>query len=513
MNRRQFIQNFSAVSLPLTLGLPGLSRFWGPQLMGTESDRVLIIIQLIGGCDGLNAFVPLDQYGSLHAVRSNILPEENQFLKAGDKNGFHPSLTGFKSLFDKNRMTVVQNVGYPFQNRSHFRSTDIWNTGSEANNYLDTGWMGRYLDIFEGEEPAEYPWAVTLGRTVSETCQGMATNYGVSLEDPTKTTELPYGNAYEWGNGVFGKNMEFIHDTIKANNVYGAVFEEKFNAGKTLSDKYPTGNRLAQQLRIIARLLSGGLQSPIYTVSLGGFDTHAGEVNNGNPLEGTFPGLMKELGDALEAFWDDLALLGMEDRVLAMTYSEFGRKIRSNASFGTDHGNAAPMFLFGSCLQNKIIGENPVIDPDVSPKDGVDFQVDFRNIYGSILTDWFGTSAADMGSLLPGHSMEKIDFLNNGCGVRSSSDPVPAVKDYFGVDVYPNPARYELNIQLDGIKSEKVTARLINLQGSEIKKWDFFKNGSNSIEKVVDITTIPPGTYYLKVQQGLSTQNKKVIVQ
>lgn len=496
----------------MTLGLPGLSRLWGPQLIQNETDRVLIIIQLIGGCDGLNAFIPMDQYGSLQAVRSNILPGENQFLKAGDKNGFHPSLTGFHSLFEKNRMTVVQNVGYPFQNRSHFRSTDIWNSASDSNDYLDTGWVGRYIDQISSGEPVDYPWAVSLGRTVSETCQGMATNYGISLKDPTTSSELPYGEAGNWGDGAFGNHMEYIHNTIKANNIYGALFEEKYNAGKSISDKYPANNPLAQQLRTIATLMAGGLQSPVYTVSLGGFDTHAGQVTGGNPLEGTFPTLMKTLGDALEAFWDDLALLGMEDRVLAMTYSEFGRKIRSNASFGTDHGDAAPMFLFGSCLKNNIIGNNPVIDPQVSPKDGVEFEMDFRNIYGSILTDWFSVAEPDLNGLLPGHSLEKVDFLSSGCGVQSATENSIA-HNYFTVDIYPNPASHEMLIHLDGIESNVVDARLINLQGSQIKKWTFNSSGSKSIEKTVDISSIPTGAYVLRVHQGNATQNKKVIVQ
>ncbi|MBY5958658.1 DUF1501 domain-containing protein [Membranicola marinus] len=513
MNRRQFLQNFSAITLPVGLGLPGFSGFWGPRLMQMETDRVLIIIQLIGGCDGLNAFIPIDQYGALQAVRSNILPDEKAFLKAGDKNGFHPSLTGFHSLFEKNRMTVVQNVGYPFQNRSHFRSTDIWNTASQSNEYLDTGWVGRYVDQMASGEPVEYPWAVSLGRTVSETCQGLATNHGVSLKDPTQINELPYGEAYDWGDGAFAKNMNFIHSTIKANNVYGALFEEKYNAGKSMSDKYPANNPLAEQLRTIATLMAGGLQSPVYTVSLGGFDTHAGQVNGGNPLEGTFPGLLQTLGDALEAFWDDLALLGLEDRVLAMTYSEFGRKIRSNASFGTDHGDAAPMFLFGSCLQNSIIGTNPVIDPEVSPKDGVPYEIDFRNIYGSILSDWFAVPASDLPTLLPDHAPEHVDLLRPGCGVRSAKEPGVRSKDFFEVDVYPNPASGELLIRLDGIESKEVNAQLINLQGSQIKKWTLYGSGSKSIEKSVDISSVPAGAYVLRVHQAISTQSKKVIVQ
>lgn len=513
MKRRQFIQNLSAITLPMSLGLPGLSRLWGPQLLQTSSDRVLIIIQLIGGCDGLNAFIPLDQYGSLQAVRSNILPAEKQFIKAGDKNGFHPSLTGFQTLFDQNRMTVVQNVGYPFQNRSHFRSSDIWNSGSESNDYLDTGWIGRYVDQLSSAESIDYPWAVSLGSTVSETCQGLATNYGISLNDPTRSSELPYGEIYDWGTGSFAENMEFINETIKDNNIYGALFEEKFKAGKSLSDKYPADNSLAQQLRIIAQLMAGGLQSPVYTVSLGGFDTHAGEVANGNPLEGTFPQLMKTLGDALGAFWDDLALLGMEERVLAMTYSEFGRKIRSNASFGTDHGDAAPMFIFGSCLKQNIIGTNPVIDPEVSPGDGIPFEIDFRNIYGSILADWFAVADSDLSTLLPGHTLDKVDFLQSGCGVRSAVESPLVADSYLKVDIYPIPAHHEIMIQLAGLTANEVNVNLLNLQGNQIKQWKFQGNESGVVNQMVDISSVPAGTYIIRVQQGDSVQNTKVVVQ
>ncbi len=513
MKRRHFIQNLSAITLPMSLGLSGLSKLWGPQLLQTSTDRVLIIIQLIGGCDGLNAFIPLDQYGSLQAVRSNILPTEKQFLKAGDKNGFHPSLTGFQTLFDQNRMTVVQNVGYPFQNRSHFRSSDIWNTGSESNDYLDTGWIGRYIDKLSSAESIGYPWAVSMGSTVSETCQGLATNYGISLKDPTRSSELPYGEVYDWGTGAFAENMEFINETIKDNNIYSALFEEKYKAGKSLSDKYPADNPLAQQLRIIATLMAGGLRSPVYTVSLGGFDTHAGEVASGNPLEGTFPQLMKTLGDALEAFWHDLALLGMEDRVLAMTYSEFGRKIRSNASFGTDHGDAAPMFLFGSCLKDNIIGTNPVIDREVSPGDGIPFEMDFRDMYGSILADWFDVTDSDLSALLPGHTLDKVDFLHSGCGIRSAVESPVVSRSYFSLDVYPNPASYEIMVHLEGLNVNEVSVRLLNLHGSQMKQWVFSGNGNGVVEQVIDISSVPAGTYIIRVQQGDSAQNKKVIVQ
>lgn len=512
MKRRQFLRNVSAFTLPFSLGLPGLSRFWGPQLINNETDKVLIIIQLIGGCDGLNAFIPLDQYGALNSVRSNILPSEKQLLKAGDKNAFHPSLTGFHSLFEKNKMTVVQNVGYPYQNRSHFRSSDIWNTASSSEDYLDTGWMGRYIDGIESGEEVAYPWAVSLGRTVSETCQGLATNHGVSLNDPTKSNELPYGEGGNWGDGKFAENMEFIHTTIKANNVYGALFEEKYNAGKSLSDKYPENNPLAQQLRAIATLIAGGLQSPVYTVSLGGFDNHAGEVSGGNPLQGTFPNLMKTLGDALEAFWDDLALLGLEDRVLAMTYSEFGRKIRSNASYGTDHGDAAPMFLFGSCLKNSIIGTNPVIDPQVSTADGVPFAMDFRNIYGSILTDWFAVPESNLTALLPGHTLTQMDIIHEECGVRSSTS-ASVKRSSIILDVYPNPVDQDLVIHLKGIESGEMDLQLVDIQGVPVRKWTFTSYGSGELEKTVDLSGFPAGTYILKVKQGRILASKKIVLQ
>lgn len=511
MKRRQFLKNVSALTLPWSMGLPGLSGLWGPQLLGNGTDRVLIIIRLIGGCDGLNAFIPLDQYGALQTVRANILPTEKQLLKVGDQNAFHPSLTGFKSLFDQNRMTVVQNVGYPHQNRSHFRSADIWNTGSASDDYLETGWMGRYLDLISSGDKPDFPWAVSIGRTISETCQGLASNYGVAVNDPTKVSDLPYGMTTDWGSGPYAENMEFIMETIRAGNTFGALFEEKFQAGESLSDKYPENNTLAQQLRIIATMMAGGLQSPVYTVSMGGFDNHAGEVRLGNPLEGTFPGLMKNLGDALEAFWDDLALLGLEDRVIAMTYSEFGRKIRSNSSLGTDHGDAAPMFVFGSCLKQNIIGTNPIIDPHVGMSDGVPFAIDFRDVYGAILSDWFGMAKSDLVSVLPGHSVQQVDLIQPGCGVRSGST-VGMPYSELEVKVFPNPAVSALTILIHGVRSGEFDAVLLDSQNHVVRKWSFSSSGEREIKETVSITNLPAGSYVLRLVQGNSTTSSIVVL-
>ncbi|GAA5219538.1 DUF1501 domain-containing protein [Membranihabitans marinus] len=508
MKRRKFIKNMSALYLPVTMGIPGLSFSNIAPIIENNPDKTLIIIQLIGGYDGLSAFIPLDQYSNLQSVRSNILPTEKSLLKVGDKNAFHPALSGFQKLFNEGKMTVVQNVGYPLQNRSHFRSTDIWNSASGSTEYLNSGWLGRYSDIYNNVE-TDYPWAISIGNNVSETCQGETSNHAISLLDPSKPITLPYGEVNELGNGSFADNMNYILETISANNKYGTILESTFNKGNSLSTLYPDNNSLAQQFKTIAQLLSGGLKTPILTVSLGGFDTHANQVSNSDNTQGTLPQLLQTLGDALYAFWDDLSLLGLENKVMAMTYSEFGRKIRSNASLGTDHGDAAPMFLFGNCLNQQIIGSNPIIHPDVSQRDGIPFEIDYRNVYGSILSDYFPYTESDTLALFPQHDFQKLDITTSCETITSNSQNF----DTSSITVFPQPTRNYLVVQMTVMSTNTLQLILRDDGGKQIKQWKFNTRGKTKFEETLHFNGLVTGMYFLEFKTESKRVQKKIIIQ
>ncbi|QQS29550.1 MAG: DUF1501 domain-containing protein [Sphingobacteriales bacterium] len=367
-----------------------------------ENDHILIFIQLNGGNDGLNTVIPLGSYRQLKQARPNILISEDRLLCLTDTLSLHPNLNGLQTLFEEQQLCIVQNVGYPNQNRSHFRSLDIWNSGSPSDKFWDTGWLARYLEKKHSGFPVYYPnpdfpapLAISLGNMVSETCQGLNANFGFTLSSLSNLSNLSEPTFAETLHPAYSEELAFLRTGIVQTNAYVKVVEKAVKLGRNKAI-YPENNELAQQLKIAARLISGGLPTKVYVLTLAGFDTHAHQVQKGETDSGTHAVLLKTLSDAIFAFQKDLGLLGLDHRVLGMTYSEFGRQIRSNEALGTDHGAAAPLFVFGTNLQHQIIGNNPVIQNEIAPQEGVSMQYDFREVYASVLVNWLGVSAGDI---------------------------------------------------------------------------------------------------------------------
>ena len=318
-------------------------------------------------------------------------------------------MTGMRALFNEGKLGAIQAVGYPNQNRSHFRSTDIWTSASGSNRTLTTGWLSRYLSEDHPEFPAGYPnpanphpLAVTMGTVASQTCQGLTTNMGITVKDPLNYLRITPGGDTPLPDGTKFKNeVDYIRNLISQSNGYGEVVQAAAVAAadRTVPSSYTNG-KLSGQLREVANLISGGLGTSIYVATLTGFDTHSGQVSSVDAASGTHADLMAELSDSIAAFMEDLELLGVAHRVLGLTFSEFGRRIRENASYGTDHGDAAPLFAFGNCVQGGILGTNPEIDLEVSQGTGVPFQYDFRDVYGSVLVDWFDVSPTAVTNLV-----------------------------------------------------------------------------------------------------------------
>ena len=304
-----------------------------------------------------------------------------------------------QTLFNEGRMSIVQDVGYPNQNRSHFRSSDIWASASESTTELKTGWIGRTLEYDFGGYPENFPndsqphpAAITMGNVANATCQGLITNMSQTVQDPESLTYLAPGGNTPLPNDNYGAELGFLRTAIAQTNAYGEVIREAALAGDTKA-AYPDGP-LSNQLRNVAKLIKGGLQTQVYVVQLNGFDTHAGQVEGNDSTGGAHATLLDYLSGSIAAFQDDLDQLEIADRVLGMTFSEFGRRIRANGSIGTDHGTAAPMFLFGNCVSGTILGDNPTIDKEVDQNTGVPMQYDFRDVYASVLIDWFDVTEA-----------------------------------------------------------------------------------------------------------------------
>lgn len=519
MKRRDFLHTSgTAISLPLLLNGFSLSALSRPRSFTTfnnDSDRVLVLIQLNGGNDGLGTIIPRDQYSELFNARANVLVPENAILPITDTVGFHPMMTGMRSLYDEGQLGIVQSVGYPNQNRSHFRSTDIWTSASPADTFWNTGWFGRYLDTENPNYPDGYPneqqtdpFAICIGNIVSETCQGAAANYCLTLTDPFSLAPLFEGSPTDVPATPYGEELAFLRTTIAQTNAYSDVVASAAESATNLAT-YPEENPLAEQLRTVALLIAGGLKTKIYVVSLGGFDTHANQVVDGDKTSGIHAELLRILSEAMAAFQQDLNMLSLDQRVLSVTFSEFGRRIKSNDSFGTDHGTAAPLMLFGSCVNPQILGDNPDIPSQVDPNEGVPMQYDFRDVYGSILTDWFEVSETEVKQVLH-PDFTRLPIIT-GCQTVATDPDLEAAQPLV-LGSYPNPFRSQATIYFESV-NEWVRLSVFNAMGSELQVLVNKRLSAGEHQVIFDGSHLPAGNYYYRLQlarQGM-TKTRRII--
>lgn len=517
MKRRSFLKTSSILSTPLMVGgvsvAPVVQNAFS-SFLNPDSDRVLVLIQLNGGNDGLNCVIPLDQYGNLTAVRPQVIIPENDIIKVTDTVGFHPSMAAMKEIYEAGNLSVIQSVGYPNQNRSHFRSTDIWHTGSDASTFLNRGWLGRYFDQFYENYPANFPnddcpdpFALTIGSSVSETCQGLGGNFSLALIDPDNLSQLSTPINNELSEGCYAGKLDFLAKTIEQTNAYGTVIQEANDLGSNASTIYNENDNLAQKMKLVARLIKGGLRTKVYVVSLGGFDTHADQVTDSDTTVGVHAELLRELSEAILAFQDDLKRLGLFERVAGMTYSEFGRRIRSNFSNGTDHGTAAPLILFGSCVLPTIHGDNPEIAQDVGEQEGVPMQFDFRSVYGSVLADWFGVEETVIREILIG-DFQKIDLFSSCAAISTSNEET--LLNQVSVNIFPNPTSNHLHIDFESTGAI-MRISLFDTLGHELRVLSNqkFNTGSHTLQ--YELTDLPNGAYYIRLQTTKAQKTLRLV--
>ncbi len=515
MKRRKFLQAAATLAgMPVLLKGVGVSAWRSSSLMryiNPESDRVLVIVRLNGGNDGLNTVLPIDQYDKLAALRPDLLIPESAALNLTDELALHPALSGLKGLYDDARLTLIQNVGYPNQNRSHFRSTDIWTSASPADEQWLSGWLGRYLDLEHSSYPTGYPnadyphpFAITMGSVISQTCQGSLANYSLALDGPLSVNLLPEGSQGDLPmDQPYGYEVAFLRGAIAQTNAYSEVLVQVGKMGVNAVE-YPDTN-LGEQLRKVAMLVSGGSKTKIYVVSEGGFDTHANQVVEGEPTEGNHATRIQRVSDAIAAFQLDLKAQGLEERVLGITFSEFGRQIAQNGSRGTDHGTAAPLFMFGACLNPGIVGDNAQIpSPDeIEPQAGVPMQYDFRNIYGSILMDWFELEEEVVQQLI----FEDFQYLPliAPCamvGQRDEDNRPDALSAKADLQINPNPFASSVQIRFSLEQRQHVHLSVFDLLGHERQVLLSRDLPSGKHELTYASDQLPAGTYALRLQWG-----------
>ncbi|MCL7764825.1 DUF1501 domain-containing protein [Polaribacter sp. Z014] len=520
LNRRDFLKLSTLATASLPIALSGFPLFASEKPKDfqflEDNENILVLIQLQGGNDGLNTVFNNNQYDNLQSVRSNIIVPEANLLSLDNGVALHPSLAGLKEIWDHEKLSIIQNVGYPNQNGSHFRSTDIWNSASSSNENITSGWLGRFFGEENSEYPVNYPnkdhphpFAITIGKVVSETCQGKSANFSMAVSDPNNPGTALLSSTGEISSNCYGDSLNYINNTISQTNAYADIVKNASESGNNLSTKYENTNntKLAGKLKNVAKLISGGLKSKVYIVQLGGFDTHNNQVEGGNVTEGIHSRLLKELSDAIAAFQEDLELLNIDQKVVGMTYSEFGRKIRSNNSLGTDHGAAAPLFLFGTCAKNQVLGDAPEIDTKVDEKESVQMQYDFRNIYSTILTDWLGATKQESTSVLF-NEFDALPIFKKGCSASLSSDDF-LLKE-LEISVYPNPTIDSVNIKFLG-NNEIVKITLYNSIGAVVKQITSEKYSSIQHTLKVDVHNLPKGNYFIHYQSKGISKTKKLL--
>jgi uncharacterized protein (DUF1501 family) len=517
MKRRDFLRTAvpAGIVMPALINGFAFKAFGASPLMSAltaapiETDHVLVIIQLNGGNDGLNMVIPLDQFDNLSNARANIILPKSKILTLDGTSytGLHPAMTGLQSLFNEGKLKIVQSVGYPNPNFSHFRATDIWLTGAASDQVLDSGWTGRYLSQEYPNYPVGYPnttmpdpLGIQIGSTISPAFQGPAVNMGLAITDPTNFYNLINGIQDTAPNTNAGKELTYIRQVAQQTQQYGSVI--KAAAAKITSQgTYPSNNSLADQLKIVARLIAGGLKTRVYMVNIGSFDTHVQQVNAGATETGTHANLLMKTSDAIKAFMDDLKGLKASKRVMGMTFSEFGRRIKSNAGSGTDHGAAAPLFLFGDYIQSGVLGTSPVISSNVSVSDNIPMQYDFRSVYASCLQEWFCVAPDILNNVMLNNYQSLPIIRSSAPCVSTNPDIRNAIAGKNIIYNYPNPfsTKTTINFQSQG---GHVLIQVFNVEGTLMRTIMDAERDQGSYEVVFSSNGYAPGTYYARLQNG-----------
>lgn len=397
LTRREFLKT-SLMGGVIGFGLPSLldglvsPLFAAENPVAAKDNPILVVLQLAGGNDGLNTLVPVgnDFY---YMARKKIAIAKKATLPLNDELGFHPSLVGLKALYDENALAIIQGVGYPKPNRSHFRSTEIWHTASDSDHTESYGWLGRYFDRYCANLPATT--GICIGHEATQAFSSKLP-HSITFDDPKAyqplrgrdmngddesddTTDNDGGSIGSLaGCSVSGKMdpLSFLKQTGAEALSSSSQIQGILRQHPAPSDVPKTA--LGRNLSLIARLIAGGLSTRVYYLTQGGYDTHTNQV-------GTQQRLLTELGDGLRYFHDRLKADGLTDRVLLMTYSEFGRRVAENGSGGTDHGTAAPVFLVGGQVKGGVYGKLPSLSPGDLDQGDLRFQTDFRSIYATVL--------------------------------------------------------------------------------------------------------------------------------
>ncbi len=471
-------------------------------LRGTTEDtvldgRILVIVNQSGGNDGLNTVVPITNQ-TYYEVRDTIaIPPENTVQIDAD-TGLHPGLQPLFDYWDNGRLAIIQGVSYPNPNLSHFRATDIWFSGSSSDQVISTGWLARYIEAVFPEFPGtlpDAPYGIQQSFSHPIPLQGDRGVIGVVISNPDTFYQL-VSQQYtgEWNDELpdtrGGEELGYVRGVDVESFEYAAAIQAAAEAG-TNTEEYPQ-TTLGIQLEIVARLISGNLDTPIFLTSEFGFDTHTNQL-------GAHNGLMQSVGYSLDAFMRDLDTQGLSDRVLVVTTSEFGRRVEENGGFGTDHGTAAPIFAMGAGVIGGMFGTNPDLD-NLDPNGNLLMQNDYRSVYSTILQGHFGSTETMVSEVLMG-DFDTIDFLTGVVGVGNDPDRLPARNRLHAA--FPNPLSLSRSgrarLMFDLARPGRVTLEAFDVGGRRVVGTDLGRLPAGRHRVPWQMGDLAPGVYLYRV--------------
>lgn len=531
MKRRTFLRNvayggaagFTLGGIPVNLlaGHAGL-KF---AAAGSINDKVLVFIQMHGGNDGLNTLIPVSQYSDYYNLRPNIAIkhtgtrsyiEVDPAVEEEARIGLHPDMLSFKEMYDQEKVAIVQNVGYPDMNMSHFRGRDVVFMGTDESGQTDyhSGWMGRYLDNIYPGYPDSYPSegmpdpiGIELSGTLSLAFhRENGIPIGLNIGSPEQFYQLISSVGVDppiaLPDSHAGDELRYIMEFEKKSNQYAGRLRDVYDAASESSVEYRNGypyaspgraNNLASQLKLIARLLAGGVKTKIFLCRIGGFDTHGEQVEEYDSSLGMHAALLYNMSTAIQDFYSDLESRGIAERVLSVTFTEFGRRAYSNDSYGTDHGTATPVFVFGTQLNSGIYGINPGLKPEQLHNGNLVYNIDYRQIYTSVIQDWFqGENEALIKTGFSEWVDTKIPLVaTSGTGLHYNERNDPSLL------LYPNPVADMMQVEFQLLDRGTVTMHVIDASGRKVKSMSAECNyGTNRVGW--DLSGLRTGMYQLQ---------------
>jgi len=514
-SRRRFIKSFGlAGGMGLMLNnLPvrasTFSSWFAPPNL-EFSDRVLVLVRLKGGNDGLNTIIPLNFLSQYHNYRPQLGYKDSEMIQLNGELAMSPHLSKLKPLWDEGMMKVVNGVGYPEQNYSHFRSADIWSSASDEDVQVNSGWVARYAEhIYPdyADNPPTDPPAIQLGGASSllftgehNSKVGFEAFSGQQILDilanggVNSLTDLP--DCY------YGDQLKYLRKLT--NNTYRFVdrIKEAYNNSSSVVE-YTPEDGFALSLSAVARLIKGGLKTKIYVVELDGFDTHANQLTQ-------HPELLNRLGKSVSDFYADFKGTNFEDKVLTVTFSEFGRRVAENDGPGTDHGSASCMLAFGSCLKgNGSLGAYPSLT-ELDDYENFVFNTDFRRVYSTLMTEWL---------CLPDPEADQILFHDNGLPLTFGFDcvAIPTSVNQVNVDPYKHSATYSggnIYISYSLPKATMTMIEIITASGKSIlvERPANKTPGDYNVSISAREKGLTPGAYFYRIRvTGRDLQGKVMV--